>query len=159
MRPSLLVAFLLGACTTAAVQSAATPPSSSTDTTGGSPANASRVIALDTAERRAAPSGTAAITMLARGDAAFLGKLEMEPGATVPEHRDATEEYIHVLEGGGVMLIDGERYEIGPGDTIYMAPEALVSFENGEVPMVAIQVFAGPAPADKYEAWTPLDGS
>ena len=32
-------------------------------------------------------------------------------GAAVPEHRDATEEYIYVLEGSGRMVIDGKTYD------------------------------------------------
>jgi quercetin dioxygenase-like cupin family protein len=151
--PSLVTAFLLGACTTAAVQSTATSPSAHSAPATEEPT--SRVVQLDGAERRSAPNGTAVVTMLARGNNAFLGKLEMDPGAAVPEHRDSTEEYIHVLEGRGVMFIDGERHEIGPGDTVYMAADALVSFENGDIPLTALQVFAGPAPADKYDTWSP----
>jgi quercetin dioxygenase-like cupin family protein len=154
--PHLIIAFLLGACTTAAVQSTASTPAEATAATVDSPPH---LVRLETAQRRSAPNGAAVVTVLARGNNAFLGKLEMEPGATVPEHRDATEEYIHVLQGGGVMTIDGERLDIGPGDTIYMPANALVSFENADSPMVAIQVFAAPDPADKYEAWTRLDPS
>ena len=149
-RASTITAFFLGACSTAAVQSTASTPVEPTA------APAAAVLRLDAAERRASPSGTATIAMLARGQNAFVGKLEMQPGATVPEHRDATEEYIHVLSGGGIMMIDGERHEIRPGDTIYMPADARVSFENGDEPMVALQVFAGPEPADKYTAWTSL---
>jgi quercetin dioxygenase-like cupin family protein len=68
-----------------------------------------------------------------------------------------TEEYIHVLRGTGTITIDGIQHEIAPGTTIYMPANARVSFDNGDEPMTAIQVFAGPAPADKYDAWTPAD--
>jgi len=80
----------------------------------------------------------------------------MAAGGEVPEHSDPTEEYIHILAGGGVFTIDGEVHQVGPGSTIYMPPGALVSFKNGDVPLVAIQVFAGPGPAAKYDAWTPV---
>ena len=96
------------------------------------------------------------IYLLARGENAFLGKLEMAAGGEVPEHRDPTEEYIHILAGGGVFKIDGQTHQVGPGSTIYMPAGALVSFKNGDVPLVAIQVFAGPGPAAKYDAWTPV---
>ncbi len=96
------------------------------------------------------------IHVLARGDNAFLGKLEMAPGGEVPEHRDPTEEYIHILEGSGVFNIDGQTHTVGPGTTIYMPPNALVSFKNGDARLVAIQVFAGPGPAAKYDAWAPV---
>lgn len=154
-RASFVTAFFLGACTTAAIQSTARGPVEGDATEHDSPSPA-HVVRLESAERRAAPSGTASVSMLARGHNAFVGKLEMQPGASVPEHRDATEEYIHVLTGGGIMHIDGQRFEIRPGDTIFMPANALVRFENGDEPMVALQVFAGPEPADKYDAWTPV---
>ena len=78
------------------------------------------------------------------------------PGGEVPEHRDPTEEYIHILAGGGVFTIDGQAHTVGPGTTIYMPADARVSFKNGGERLVAIQVFAGPEPASKYEAWTPV---
>lgn len=74
---------------------------------------------------------------------AFVGKPELAAGGEVPEHRDPTEEYIHILSGGGEFTIDGVVHEVGPGTTIYMPPGALVRFKNGPTPLVAIQVFAG----------------
>lgn len=119
------------------------------------PPRAAAVRSLAEAEHRR--KGEAAdIHVLARGDNAFLGKLEMAAGGEVPEHRDATEEYIHILEGGGVFTIDGQQHIVGPGTTIYMPANALVSFKNGDAKLVAIQVFAGPGPAVKYDAWTPV---
>ncbi|MCA9689630.1 MAG: cupin domain-containing protein [Nannocystaceae bacterium] len=109
---------------------------------------------LAESEHRVAPGGKADIWLLARGQNAFVGKLVMPAGGKVPEHRDATEEYIHVLEGGGVMMIDDTRYELGPGATVFMPKNAKVSFENGDAQLVALQVFAGPEPAAKYDAWT-----
>ena len=111
------------------------------------------VTPLASAETRAAASGKANVKLLARGDNAFVGRLELAPGAKVPEHRDATEEYIHVLEGKGVITIDGVQHEIGPGATVFMPANALVTYQNGDAKMVALQVFAGPAPAAKYDKW------
>lgn len=163
-RGSLIIAFSLGACATAAVQSTAmTPASSSNGTTAGrapeQAVSAAAIVPKEAAPRRAAPNGKATIFMLSRGRNAFLGKLEMDAGAAVPEHRDPTEEYIHVLEGAGIITIDGTRHEIGPGTTVYMPANAVVSFQNGKTPMVAMQVFAGPEPASKYDAWTPVDST
>ena len=90
-----------------------------------------------------------------QGDHAFVGRLELAAGAAVPEHRDATEEYIVVLQGGGTMHIDGLAHTIAAGDAVYMPANALVSFTNGPKPTVAIQVFAPPGPEAKYDAWTP----
>ena len=113
------------------------------------------VLAAADVQTRVAPSGKARITVLAEGRNAFVGRLEMEPGAAVPEHRDATEEIIHVLEGAGTITIDGEAHEIGPGSTVLMPADALVTYQNGAQRLVALQVFAGPAPAAKYDGWTP----
>lgn len=119
------------------------------------PGRPAAVTAIDQVEHRR--KGEAAdVYVLAQGNNAFLARLEMAPGGEVPEHRDATEEYIHILEGGGVFKIDGQAHTVGPGTTIFMPADALVSFKNGDARLVAIQVFAGPGPAVKYEAWTPV---
>lgn len=104
-------------------------------------------------EVRTAPSGKASIHIFAQGENAFVGRLELAAGAKVPEHRDATEEYIHILEGSGVITIDDQKHAVGPGATVYMPANAKVSYQNGDAKLVAIQVFAGPAPAAKYEQW------
>jgi quercetin dioxygenase-like cupin family protein len=102
---------------------------------------------------RVNPPGTAQVVELVRGAGAFLGLLTLEPGAQVPVHRDATEEYVVLVEGGGVLTIDGKQHTLGEGDAVYMAPNAEVSFTNGDRRSTVIQVFAGPAPADKYAGW------
>ena len=62
---------------------------------------------LDAADvvRRVAPHGKAHVTELAAGTEAWLGILELAPDVAVPEHRDPTEETIHVLEGTGTITI------------------------------------------------------
>lgn len=110
----------------------------------------------DAAERRHPPGNDdVTVTILARGDEAFLARLEMPAGGKVPLHRDATEEYIHVLEGGGTITVDGTAHAIAAGDTVYMPANAEVTFQGGDAPLVAIQVFAGPGPAAKYGGWNP----
>lgn len=100
-----------------------------------------------------ASHGKARVTPLAEGSNAWIGRLEIAPGAAVPEHRDPTEEYIHVLSGSGTMWIDDKKHEVGPGSTVFMPAKAKVRFTNGKTSMTALQVFAGPAPAAKYSAW------
>lgn len=155
---ALLAAFVLGACATLAVESAASKPQ--VEPASDAPAQPSsdalpQVIALDDAARAIAPKGGASITHLARGRNAYVGKLRMPAGGQVPVHRDPTEEFIHVLEGGGTMTIEGREYAVEPGTTIYMPAGVEVSYQNGDAELVAIQVFAGPEPAAKYDAWTP----
>ena len=108
-------------------------------------------------ERRIAPTGKAQITKLAGGENAFVGKLVMEGGGKVPLHRDATEEYIYILQGWGAITIDGKTSNVGPNTMIYMPANAEVSFEGGPEKLVALQVFAGPKPAEKYDQWAPLE--
>ena len=148
--------FVAGACATAAIQSSAalpeTPPTTPAKTSTGA-----EVTSLAEAERRRAPNDSATVVMLARGDNAFVARLEMEPGASVPTHRDATEEYIVILEGSGTMSIDGQSFELQAGDTAYMPANAEVRFQNADTPLVGLQVFAGPEPAEKYDAWTPIE--
>ncbi len=106
-----------------------------------------------------APNGKAELMKVAQGANAFLAMLKMEPGATVPVHRDATEEYILFLSGGGIITIDGTTSDVSEGSAIYMAPDAEVTFTAGGSGAVVFQVFAGPEPAVKYDSWTAPDGS
>lgn len=140
-------AFLLGACAATTVQSVAS------DAPTTAQAAAATVVHLDAAERRQVGGGKASIVLLARGNNAFLGKLLMAAGGKVPEHRDATEEYIHVLSGGGTIYIEDQPSTLKAGSTVYMPANAKVRFENGPQPLVALQVFAGPQPAAKYNKW------
>ena len=116
--------------------------------------DAAAVVALDAAPQRIAPNGKARLRILAEGELAFVGHLSMDAGARVPEHADASEEYIHVLEGSGTVTIDGVEHAVGPGSTIYMPAGARVSFANGDAPLAGLQVFAGPGSATKYLGWT-----
>lgn len=105
-----------------------------------------------------APSGKARVIKAVQGDNAFLAFLQIEPGGAVPQHRDATEEYLLVVQGGGTLTIDGAEHPLTVGSTVYMAPNAEVSYANGPERTTVIQVFAGPGPADKYDGWTPALG-
>lgn len=163
MRRTLYLAFglSLGACATGKT----CPPVESTTPHANDPAKvvaegdtskplpAPEVRSAEAAPKKTAPHGKATVALLAQGENAFLGKLEMVAGASVPEHQDPTEEYIHVLSGHGTLVMNGQRYEIGPGMTIFMPAFATVSYQNGDEPFVGIQVFAGPGPAQKYDAW------
>ena len=143
----MTLAFALGALLTAASTSHSGPASAASSESGGT------ILAASAAIRRSAPSGTARIDELARGGNAFVGRLELDGGAGVPEHADPTEEYIVVLEGSGILTMDGVAHELSPGSAVFMPAGATVSYANGPDAMVAIQVFAGPESADKYATW------
>lgn len=125
---------------------------------GAEPATAV-VRSSESADHRIAPSGKATVRFLAgpkHGGAqqAFMAVLELAAGAKVPEHADATEEYIYVLAGGGQITIDGVQHTITTGDAVFMPAKAVVSYTNGEAPSKVLQVFAGPGPESKYDSWT-----
>ena len=146
---SLFAAFILGACAGTVLHTRAQQPGVSPN----SPKRPATIVQLADAEHRQVGAGKAHIRFLARGYNAFIGKLEMAAGGKVPLHADSTEEYVHVLAGNGRITIDGQESAIGPGDTIFMPANAKVSYRNGDAAMVALQVFAGPAPAAKYKRW------
>ena len=111
------------------------------------------VTPFEKVEHRIAPSNKADVRILAHGTHAFLGQLRMDAGAKVPAHRDASEEYIYVLQGAGRITINGQAHDIAAGTSVYMPVNAEVSFQNGDKEMIALQVFAGPESAKKYDAW------
>jgi quercetin dioxygenase-like cupin family protein len=160
MKRTTLWLVLLGAGCTPSAADSPDPPPSNPEVTTETPAEPTTqatgsVVTLDTAPRSVAGSGKAWITRLAQGENAFVGMLEMAPGAAVPEHQDATEEYIYFLSGSGTLTMAGTSYEVSTGSFIYMPAGITVSFQNGDAPAVAMQVFAGPAPAKKYDGWQP----
>lgn len=146
-RTSIGLAFLLGACTATSIQQTEVTKAIASQTL-------KTVLQMKDAKTVVSPNKKATLTHLAKGQNAFLGRLTMAPSAKVPEHRDPTEEYIHILEGSGTMHIDDEIFQVSAGTTVYMPPDAKVRFENGPTQLVAIQVFAGPSPAKKYDGWT-----
>ena len=110
-------------------------------------------------ETRIAPSGTATIHRIAGKEEgaknAFFGLLEIQPGATVPLHRDATEEYLYVVTGQGNLTIDGVTTAIKAGFGVFMPANAEVTFEaTGTELIQAVQFFAGQGPETKYDQWT-----
>ena len=146
------LALAIAAFTAGVVATATFPSSALKD--GGPRA---KIVRLAEAPRSFSPSGSAQVIHLARGLNAYVGRLSMKPGAKVPVHRDATEEFIHILEGSGTITIAKKTHTVRAGDTIYMPAGEEVSFANGDAPLVGLQVFAGPGPAKKYEAWKPAE--
>ena len=60
------------------------------------------------------------IDLLAPGDMAgilSLGRITLEPGATIGEHAHPTTEDLYlILDGRGTGVLNGERFPVGPGD-------------------------------------------
>ena len=114
---------------------------------------APEVLATERLHTRVAPHGKARVTPLVEGSEAFVAWLDLEAGAAVPPHRDETEESIVVIRGGGTLVMDGTTYELAAGDSVLMPAGVEVAYTNGPQPTRVLQVFAGPAPAAKYDSW------
>ena len=54
----------------------------------------------------------------------------VRPGEVSLPHRLATSEVYYILEGKGIMHIDKEQTEVGPGHTIYIPPHSVQSIRN-----------------------------
>ena len=116
-------------------------------------ARKSTVVSSNDAASAQVSGGKAKISFLARGANAFVGELWMAPNISVPLHRDPSEEYLVVLEGGGVLTMDGVDHTLSKGSAVFMPARSEVKFQNGDAPTVVIQIFAGPESADKYKTW------
>ncbi|MFT5682997.1 MAG: quercetin dioxygenase-like cupin family protein [Myxococcota bacterium] len=140
MRLILPVTFLLGGLLGAAVAA---------DPVRG------HVVSVDAAPLKTAPHGKASIRVLSgEAESAFVGMLSIDAGVTIPVHRDASEEFIYMIEGGGVIRIDGVESPVGPGDFVFMPANSEVTFAASDAgPSRALQVFAPTESAAKYDGW------
>lgn len=56
--------------------------------------------------------------------------VEMEPGGVQHIHSHKPEQMYYILEGSGVMTVDGEQRQVQAGDCIYYPPFAKHGLEN-----------------------------
>ena len=59
-----------------------------------------------------------------------LAHATVKPGGTSRKHRLNSSEVYYILEGDGLMYIDGERAAVSPGHVIYIPPNSLQYIEN-----------------------------
>ena len=59
-----------------------------------------------------------------------LAHAVVKPGDTTREHRLRTSEVYYIMEGKGIMHIDGKSAPVYPGSTIYIPPMAKQSITN-----------------------------
>jgi mannose-6-phosphate isomerase-like protein (cupin superfamily) len=59
-----------------------------------------------------------------------LAHAVVKPGLTTWKHRLKTSEVYYIVEGEGVMHIDGESAAVKPGSTVYIPPMAMQSITN-----------------------------
>ena len=65
-----------------------------------------------------------------RGYLELVNEFEVAPGGAVYPHNHPTHEFYFVMRGAGTMVIGDERREIGPGDLVYIPPNAVHSLET-----------------------------
>jgi oxalate decarboxylase/phosphoglucose isomerase-like protein (cupin superfamily) len=74
----------------------------------------------------------------------FIHDDVLAPGVTIGVHTHTDdEEYYYVVSGHGVMILDGERHEIGPGDITAVYPGGEHGLENsseGDLRIIVISV-------------------
>ena len=59
----------------------------------------------------------------------------IEPGGHTPFHTHPFEHENFIMEGKGRVLIEGEWFEVGPGDVVFVPPDIQHTYENaGEEP-------------------------
>lgn len=59
-----------------------------------------------------------------------LAHARVAPKQVTAPHRLKTSEVYYIMEGTGHMTIDGQSQSVGPGDAIYIQPDAVQFIEN-----------------------------
>lgn len=76
-------------------------------------------------------------------DISFLHEVTMPPGAAIGLHNHiGSEEFYYLLEGKGLMTIDGESVEMGPGDVVLVKngeSHAFKNVGNNELHMMVVE--------------------
>ncbi len=68
----------------------------------------------------------------------------LKPGVSVGIHEHTgDEEYYYIIDGSGIMTLDGEEYEVGPGDLTAVYPGGTHGLKNhteGDLRILVISV-------------------
>jgi quercetin dioxygenase-like cupin family protein len=73
----------------------------------------------------------------------YVSEFEIAAGTHLEPHRHNTHEYYYMLKGKALMQIGPEKREVGPGDLIYIPPNAVHSISPmGNEPMRALSFAA-----------------
>ncbi|MFU8805479.1 MAG: cupin domain-containing protein [Bradymonadaceae bacterium] len=117
------------------------------------------VVHTNRAPQKVGEDGQVRAIMLTQGQNAYMGKIVLEPNAQLSDRRHNAEEYLYIIEGSSVITIDGQSYILGPRMAVYIPTDAEVGFVNGNERFVAVQVYAGPGPAEAYDGWQTRDST
>lgn len=90
---------------------------------------------------------------LATGERTGMKHWRVEPGATLPTHRHHNEQIGYVISGTLTAIVEGEEYELSPGDSYVFPGEELHGAENrGEEPAIGIGVLSPPRDEPRWGA-------
>jgi mannose-6-phosphate isomerase-like protein (cupin superfamily) len=79
-----------------------------------------------------------------------LAVARIGPGLSSSPHGLKTSEVYYLLQGSGVMVIDGEERAVAPGDAIYIPPNAVQYLKNNGDEEIVFLCIVDPA-------WRPED--
>jgi len=82
-----------------------------------------------------------------------LALIELPPGSSTREHVHNCEEVFYILEGKGVVVIEGREYEVEAGDAIYIKENLRhKTINTGNTPLRYIFVVSQP-----LRPWMPTE--
>jgi quercetin dioxygenase-like cupin family protein len=80
-------------------------------------------------------------------DALTTGLAELQPGDWLGLHRHSPAEIYYVLEGEGILSLDGSEHRVGPGSAVFIPGDAEHGIRNsGETVLRFVYVF----PTDSF---------
>ncbi|MFL7794631.1 MAG: cupin domain-containing protein [Anaerolineae bacterium] len=83
--------------------------------------------------------------------------VEMEPGGVQHVHSHEPEQMVYILEGSGIMTVDGEYRQVQAGDCIYYPPFAKHGLENTGRTVLRYLSAASPSfSKETCKEWWPL---
>jgi putative monooxygenase len=91
--------------------------------------------------------------------AASLGVLELQGGASVPEHvHPDSVEMLYVEQGEAEMTVEGQVLPVRAGDAVYIPAGTRHSarLPEGAPDFRAVQVYVGPGPEQRFRQGEPL---
>lgn len=68
--------------------------------------------------------------VLLKGPNFTMRRFIMEPGGGMPEHTNTVEHEQYVLRGRAIIGIDGQEYEVQPGDVVFIPEGARHWYQN-----------------------------
>jgi quercetin dioxygenase-like cupin family protein len=86
---------------------------------------------------------------LTQSRALTLGVARVPPGESLRAHRHEQAEVYLILQGSGVVSVDGSRRTVGPGTAVFLPGDAIHSIEcRGDTELRFAYVFAADSFAD-----------